>query len=101
MDHPVTFTGAALPETQPLGAANQLLLFILLSYIYFYVLDQAQHPIYIGKALSHFATLRAQTPVEGKYTVSTTIRLKIEVVEYICILGRYSFDTVLCLLTTL
>ena len=83
MDHPVTFTGADFPETQPLGAANQLLFFILLSYIYFYVLDQAQYLIYPGNVLSHFATFQAQAPVEGKQTVSTTIHLKVEVAEYI------------------
>lgn len=59
MDHPVTFTGATLPETQPLDTADQLLFFILLSYIYFYVLDQAQHLIHPGNALGHFATLLA------------------------------------------
>lgn len=59
MDHPVTFTGATLPETQPLDTADQLLFFILLSYIYFYVLDQAQRLIHPGNALGHFATLLA------------------------------------------
>lgn len=101
MDHPVTFTGAALPETQPLGAANQLLFFILLSYIYFYVLDQAQRLIYPGKALSYYATLGAQAPSTGKQTVSTTIHLKVEVAEYIYKFGHYFFDPVVCLLTTL